>query len=353
MRIGVVGAGAIALAMAAWLARQGHALRIWAPRAAPEQGGGPAMLSSSGLFDLQTEVLCEPEARGLVEDSDVVLIAVPVNAHRSVMDALLPHLRDGAVVLVSSMASLSALYLFEAARARGRDISVGSFASTVLTARRDRPMQVRIMARRSELGMSCLPHGRQPEVMELCRALFGDVFRADSDALATTLSNINPVAHVPLAIFNWTRIERAEAWPQYHYMTPRVAAVIMRLEVERQALAQACGVQVRGIEEHFARSFGTRACGLAAIAEELHAQRGGPPGPVDVATRYLAEDVPFGLVFLVALGRLFSLPMPACADMSATASLIVGQDMAAQNDLVTPLGLEGASAQSLLARVRA
>jgi opine dehydrogenase len=185
----------------------------------------------------------------------------------------------------------------------------------------------------------------------LCRELFGEGFRSQDNALATSLSNINPIAHGPLALFNWTRIERAENWPQYHHMTPRVAAVILQLEAERLALAKVFGLQVRAIEQHFSQSFGTQAMDLAAIAAELHAKRGGPPGPIDIGTRFLTEDVPFGLVFLVALGNLAAIPMPATSTIVASASLIVGRDFAAENDLVDRLKLHRESPAGLLARV--
>ena len=53
-----------------------------------------------------------------------------------VMDALIPHLRAGHLIIVSSMGSLSALYLYESALEHGIAISVASFGTTVLTARR-------------------------------------------------------------------------------------------------------------------------------------------------------------------------------------------------------------------------
>ncbi len=353
MKVGVVGAGAVALAMAAWLARGGHGVRMWSPRAQRSSGSVVADLSVSGVIEAQLQVCLDADLSSLVGLSEVVLIAVPVNAHRSVMDALLPHLRSGLKVVVSSMASLSALYLYERACARGCAITVASFGTTVFTARREAPMQVRVMTRRAELGVSSLPCASQASVLALCQTLFGEGFRADANAMVTTLSNVNPIAHGPLALFNWTRIERAEAWPQYHYMTPRVAAVIMRLEAERLALVQAFGLQVRGIEQHLAQSFGAQSHGLEAIAAELHAKRGGPPGPVDVNTRYLAEDMPFGLVFLLALGERVGVPMPATAAIVASASLITGNDFHTQNDLIDTLALQRESAHGLMARVNA
>jgi len=349
--VGIVGVGAIGLASAAALMDRGHAVTLWAPRGPAPHPLLSAPLTAQGAVsgEFRPAVAADPAA--LCAAADTLLVAVPANGHRTVMDAILPHLRPGQVVIVSSMASLSALYLYEAAQARGVAVTVAAFGTTVLTARRTDPCAVRVMTRRAALGVSALPAPRADEMVALCTRLFGDGFSAQANVLETALTNINPEAHGPLAVFNWTRIERAEHWPQYHYMTPRVAAVIERLEAERQALAAAFGVQVRSIERHFAQSFGTRSERLADIAAELHAARGGPPGPTDTGTRFLAEDMPFGLVFCDELGRIAGVPTPATRTMADVASLIAGRDFAADNDLLLPLGLAGETIESLVARV--
>ncbi|MFO1267844.1 MAG: NAD/NADP octopine/nopaline dehydrogenase family protein [Rubrivivax sp.] len=310
-------------------------------------------LAAHGVFEAVVPVAVAADARELAARSDFIVIAVPMNAHRAVMDALLPHVEARHRVLVSSMGSLSSLYLFEAAKRRGVELLVGSLGTTTLTARRDGPARVRVMTRRQTMGLSALPVSRSDEMLGVCRAFFGDVFVTQQDALASALSNINPAAHGPLALFNWTRIERAENWPQYHYMTPQVAGVIERLEAERLALARAFGVEVRTIERHFAESFGVQSTRLADIAAELHAKRGGPPGPTDVQTRFITEDVPFGLVFAAALGRVAEVATPATDTIVAAASLLTGRDWSAANDLIEPLGLERETVAGLQRRVRA
>ncbi|MBG9389419.1 NAD/NADP octopine/nopaline dehydrogenase family protein [Caenimonas aquaedulcis] len=351
--IAIAGTGGIAFASAAWLAQAGHEVRVWSPGGRGADGLRDAPLQSTGVLEGSARVVVADTPAQALAGAKAVLIAVPVNGHRAVMDALLPALASGQTVIVSSMSSLSSLYLFEQARARGVDITVASMGTTVLTARRAGPAQVRVMTKRTELGVSALPVARADAALALCRELFGDVFVTDPNSLASALTNINPVAHGPLALFNWTRIERAENWPQYHYMTPQVAAVIGRLDAERIALAAAFGLQVRTIEAHFAKSFGTTSATLADIAAELHAKRGGPPGPTDTATRFLGEDVPYGLVFSAVLGKVAGVAMPATQTVVQTAGLILGRDLAAENDLIAPLRLEGESMQGLLARVNA
>ena len=350
-RVGIAGSGAIGLASAAWLCQAGHHVTLWSPRSAAVLALRAAPLHAVGVLDGVVQPSVAESAAELCRAADVIVIAVPANGHKVVMDALLPSLRDGQVVIVSSMASLSALYLFEAAQRSGRHITVASLGTTVFTARRESPTQVRVMTRRQALGVSALPTAHTAAVVAQCSELFGPGLTAHTNTLASALSNINPAAHGPLALFNWTRIERAEAWPQYHYLTPRVAAVIEQLEAERQTLAQAFGLEVSSIEQHFAQSFGTQSTRLADIAAELHTKRGGPPGPTQINTRFFQEDMPYGLVFCATLGRIAGVPMPATQTIIDAASLISGQNFATGNDLLVPLGLAQETVAGLLMRV--
>ncbi|MCA0241347.1 MAG: NAD/NADP octopine/nopaline dehydrogenase family protein [Proteobacteria bacterium] len=352
MRIGIAGCGGIGLGLAALLAAAGHEPWLWAPRGGQALAAAQGRLLSNGVIEGDWPLRQAADAAALCDGAEWLVVAVPANGHRAVVDALLPALRRGQRVLVSSMASLSALYLHEAALARGLDVPVIGLASTVLTARRIWPGRVRVLTRRGRLGLSVLPGGAAADqALAECQALFGDVFERQPNALATVLANVNPISHGPLALFNWTRIERAESWPQYHYLTPHVAAVIERLDAERQALAAAFGLALPPLAAHFAGSFGTRSPALAGIAEELHAARGGPPGPTDVQTRFLHEDVPYGLVFNEALGRVAGVAMPATATVIEAASLVCGTDFRGGNDLLIPLGLAGSTVGALLKRL--
>ncbi|WP_198084888.1 NAD/NADP octopine/nopaline dehydrogenase family protein [Variovorax sp. E3] len=350
-RVGIAGTGAIALASAAWLRQAGHGVTVWSPGGRGAEALRTQALEASGVQSFSVTVEVADGAAGLCQASDVLLLALPVNGHRHVMDALLPFLRDGQTVIVSSMASLSSLYLHEAARRAGKRITVASFGTTVLTARRESGTQVKVMTRRKAVGVSALPGAKAAEAVALCTALFGEGFFVQDSALASALANVNPQSHGPLAVFNWTRIERAENWPQYHCMTPGVSRAIEALDQERRAVARAFGIEVGPIEAHFARSFGTTSEKLEDIAAELHAKRGGPPGPVQVDTRYVTEDMPYGLAFIEALGAIAGVPTPATRTIVDAASLVNGVDFRRENDLLEPLGLARETVAGLLARL--
>jgi opine dehydrogenase len=351
MKVGVVGAGGIGLAYAAWIGQRRHDVSVWSPHGSADVLSRES-LSASGALEVTLRVACAASAQELAAFAEVILIAVPLNGHMTVMNALLPHLRSGQLVLVSSMASLSSLYLYEAALSHGANVRVASFGTTVLTARRRQPGRVDILTRRGSVPVSCVPRSGLENALEVCEVLFGEGgFTTEDNPLVSTLANTNAITHVPLALFNWTRIERGENWPQYHFMTPRVASVIEALDAERVAIANAFGMSVRSVNKHFSQSFNVDAERLEDIAVELHRRRGGPPGPTDMNTRFLSEDVPFGLVFLLALGQIAGIGTPITQTMVNMAGLIVGEDFAVGNDLLATLGLSSETVNGLLSRV--
>lgn len=351
VNVGIIGSGGIGLACAAWTAQRGHEVSVWSPRGSAEALRHEP-LCATGALEVTLRVGYADSAQELAARADVILIAVPLNGHRMVMDALLPHLRSGQLVIVSSMASLSSLYLYERALAQGIRVSVASFGTTALTARRKSPTHVNVMTRRASVSVSCLPRCDSQNALTVCEALFGGTgFTTEDSPLVSTLANTNAVTHAPLALFNWTRIERGENWPQYYFMTPHVSAVIEKLDAERRAIANAFGIDVRSIERHFSQSFNIDAERLADIATELHQRRGGPPGPTDVKTRFLSEDVPYGLVFLLALGRVARVSAPITEATITMAGLIVGEEFASGNDLIDALRLSSESVDGLLSRV--
>lgn len=352
MRVGIVGAGNIAFVSAGWLAINGHEVSMWS-RSNSVADLNVTNMQVIGLAEGEGKVGVAATAADLANSSDIIVITIPVASHRAVMDALLPHLTNDHTVIVSSMSSLSALYLYEGAKKRGVDLTVAGFGTTVMTGRRVGNTTARITGRRKKIGVSALPVSETDAMVALCQSMFGDGFVPEQNALGSTLTNINPIAHAPLTVYNWTRIERAEVWSQYYYMSPRVSAVIEKLDAERLAIAAAFGLKVRTVEQHFLESFEADATTMGEIAAEMHEKRNAIAGPIDMKTGYFSSDIPYGLVFNEELGKLLNIKTPVTSAMIDAASLITGNDFRTLNDLLEPLGISSETLEGIKQRVGA
>ena len=355
MRVGILGAGAVALAHAALAAARGHEVALWSPSGKSLPPPGVFSLTATGALEGSFNVLSASLA-DTVAGAQAIIISLPAYGHAQVMQAAAPHIAAGQPVFVMPSLSLGGLLLAKLLHARGIASPVVSVGTTVATARKlaatEGTVCVRVLSVRTRLDVAATPASATGEMIALASKLFGDCFVPQTDALAIALSNVNPISHVPLALANLSRIEAAEAWTQYDRMTGSTARMIEALDAERLAVARSLGLTVRSIHEHFHHSFGVAIASLDAQSRAVHASRGSPAGPTSLATRYLTEDVPYGLAFIARLGRSNGVAVPVAEGCVALASAALGRDLAAENTLLALSGLEGLPAAALLAIAR-
>ena len=335
MRVAILGAGGVALATAAMLDRAGHKVVVWSPSGASIGELAGTDLVTTGGIEHRMHVAFAAEAADAVKDAEVVIVALPANGHRKIFDAALPHVEPGQTIVVSAQLSMGALYLAQRLERSGVDATVIAFATTVLMGRRSGPDTVHIGGVRKLLEIAVLPEHRAQNGLETCRVLFGDRFRLAPNLTTIALSNLNPPIHMASALCNFTRIEKAEYWANYDGITPSVARFIEALDAERLAVAAAYGATVRSVEDHYRLTFDLpEGMSVAEMAAAVHEKRKGPPGPTSLETRFVTEDVPFGIVQVIDLARRKNVQVPLHEAGVAIFRALYGRDFLADNDLL-------------------
>ncbi len=193
---------------------------------------------------------------------------------------------------------------------------------------------------RKAVDLATVPAVRSSDGLATCRALFSDRFVDRQSLLAIALSNLNPQTHMGIALGNMTRMERGETWGQAENVTPNVGRLLEELDHERIAIATALGLEVRTIFQHLNLSFHVPVGSASQMHQEMHAAGKGGAGPATADSRYVTEDVPFGLVATTKLGRLAGRPAPLHAAGVEIFSAMYGRDFTAENDLLAALDID-------------
>ncbi|OSP54201.1 NAD/NADP-dependent octopine/nopaline dehydrogenase family protein [Pseudoruegeria sp. SK021] len=353
MKVGIAGAGAIAFGTAALLQQNGHAPMLWSPSGARTKAlaaGTP--LTAKGAIEDTFAPAVAADAAQLARDNDVILLALPAYGHKAVMDALAPHLRADQPVIISSHASLGALYLARLLAARGIKAPIIAWGTTVTTGRQPDLTHVQVNTVRARVDMCVLPDTGTEAGFALCQSLFGDRFVLRDGLLAISLSNLNPQNHMGIALGNMSRMERGETWGQGQNLTPKIGTLLEALDLERLAIAEALNLPVRTIFEHFHLSFHVPVASISEMNQAMHAKGTGGTGPASADSRYVTEDVPYGLVVTVALGKLAGCPAPLHQAGVTIFSAMYGRDFTAENQLLPSLGLSNMTLDSLQAAAR-
>jgi opine dehydrogenase len=340
VRIGIAGAGSVAFGTAALLHKQGHTPMLWSPSGSGTNGLKSAPLRAHGAIDAEFIPRIGSSAQELIEENDALIIALPAYGHRAVMDALAPHIRNGQNIIISSHASMGAVYLTQALAARAIQAPITAWGTTVVTGRRQEGAAVQVNTVRSRVDLCTVPDSDSDCALKLCQRLFGDRFQPRDGLLAISLSNLNPQNHLGIALGNITRMERGETWSQGQNVTPKVGRLLEQLDLERLAIANALDLSVKTIFEHFHLSFHVPVASISEMNQQMHTQGNGGTGPATADSRYVTEDVPYGLQLTAVLGRLTDQPATLHEAGVEIFSAMYGRDFTQENALLNALELD-------------
>ena len=148
---------------------------------------------------------------------------------------------------------------------------------------------------------------------------------------------------------NAGRVEhsRGEFYFYEEGVTPGVCNVIYALDGERRAIGKALGFDLTPVDEAFHRAgFGPRGDLWATINGSRMLTQLRAPGALD--TRWLTEDVPYGLASWCSIAQQIGVPTPLMRSLVELASAVLGQDFWKSGRTVKELGIEGISKEELL-----
>ncbi|MGV1832920.1 NAD/NADP octopine/nopaline dehydrogenase family protein [Agrobacterium vitis] len=339
MKVGIAGAGSIAIGYAAFLSQSGHEPMIWSrsrERTVAFSAGKPVKITGSISAEFNPYICANAEE---LAEADVIVLALPAYGHRFVLDALMPHLNARHSVIISAHLSFAALYLAKGLAERGIEIPITAWSTTVLTCKPRAADAFNIGAIRAKVDMATVPARFSERAQTTCFALFGERFDVKDDILSIALSNLNPQDHMGIALCNLSRIERAEDWGQNTNVTPAVGRFLEALDLERLAIASAFGKTVRSTFDHFRLSFDISGGSVSEISSVLVERGSDPAGPKSVDTRYVLEDVPFGLIPTLQLAKAAGVSAPLHESGVRILSACYGRDFSKENDLLPDLGV--------------
>jgi opine dehydrogenase len=350
----ILGGGNTAFAVAANLSLAGYAVTLCEhpafrsmvdPIMASKQIelGGVAHRETARLHAVTTDF-----AQALAKNQ-LVLLIVPAYAHKVFAEACAPHLRPGQVVVLMP-GTLGSLEFARIVRERGGAAGV-VYAETdtaPYVCRKVGPAAAHIWGVVSGLGVGVYPAAQAERVRALVDELFPGA-RAYPNVLACGLAAMNPVVHPAGVLLNAGRIERSRG-EFYFYeegVTPAVCQLIYAVDRERLAIARALGLDLPPVDEAFhAAGFGPKGDLWAAINGSRMLTQLRAPGALE--TRWLTEDVPYGLAAWAALGEQLGVATPTMRALIQLASVAVGIDFWKSARTPVDLGIAEKSSEALL-----
>jgi opine dehydrogenase len=348
--VAVVGAGHSGFGLAGDLALRGVRVHLYehpayeAAIAPVREAGGITVRGVVGEGVARPERVTSDAAEALA-GATLVFVVVPAYAHDAMAEALAPHLHDDhVVVLMPGNAGGALAFRREVVRQGGPAVTVAEAASFVFACKKDGAAGVWIRGVKNGLPVGVLPAESTERVMALLHALY-PTFAAATDVLETSLSNANHVAHPPALLLNVARIESTGGDYSFFHegMTPSVARLTDAIDAERMALVGRLGYTPESTLAQLVRFYGDQGFGGATYYEAVSTTpvHGAARAPASVDHRYFTEDLPYGLVPIVEIGRVLGMGLPATRGVIDVVGALMGVDFWATGRTAARLGLEG------------
>ena len=177
---------------------------------------------------------------------------------------------------------------------------------------------------------------------------------AGENVLATSLNNLNPICHPVGTVMNagWIDTLGKDFSLNRQGSTYSIAKGVKRVFEEISKIADAYSIgMIEYPEEDFWRKSMIMSSYARAVFDKESAVQS-ITGPSSVNSRYLTEDVPYGLVPIANLARKFNVPVPFINAVIEFSSVLNQTDYMAQGMSLEELGIADLDKKELLKVLR-
>ncbi len=236
---------------------------------------------------------------------------------------------------------------------------------------------VNITYRENEIRVDTLPSCDYDEYLKRCKeipALGATELVHGDTALDISISNVNPLLHIPSvvmntgAIENWGLVPNLGA-PDVYYdiyafgCSPAVGEVQYAYYEDLVKITKAFGVGICPVEKDALVSSRMGLIGQFFYGPDFRLPFTEPldlntwlPAPVgarfELKSRYITEDVPVGCVTAINFAKLFQLDTPVLHAMTGLSNIMMKTDYYQQGYTMKDLGLDGMSPAEMVAYMR-
>jgi opine dehydrogenase len=347
-KIAVLGGGHGAHAMAADLTHKGHTVNLCE---APEFEKGFRTTLERQAIDLidawgerHTVELnrVTTDFKEALKGVKYIMLAIPAVGSRRFLDAIKAHLEDGQTIIKWS-GNFSALSFASMLKKEGikKQITIAESHTLPWGCRLVAPGTVQIMVWAVKLLFAAIPAKHTDRVMKEVGKMYP--LTAGENVLATTLNNLNPIVHPVGTLMNagWVDTAGENFYLYRDGNTISTARGVKKVFEEVSDVAGAVGLTMLEYPEedfwkkssimgtHFRAAFDKEGV-VAKIS-----------GPSSLKSRYITEDLPYGLVPIKKLANQYNISTPMIDAVIEFASVANQTDYMTAGLSLEELGIAG------------
>ena len=283
-----------------------------------------------------------------IKGVDYIMMAIPAIGHKHFFSSIMPYLRDGQTIVMWP-GNYSALLLANMLREKGikRDIILAEGHTLPWGCRLEVPARARIFVDAWKLLLASFPARNTGRVVNDLKPIYPVV--PGENVLATSLNNLNPIVHPVGTILNagWIDTLGKDFHFYKHGTTLSIARAIKAVYEEVARVGEAIGIKLLECPEE---SFWLKSTIMSVYFKAPFDKEGTVANitePSSMKSRFITEDVPYGLVPAAQLAHKFNIDIPIIDATIKLASVINQTDYYKEGRSLEELGIADLSREEL------
>ncbi len=297
------------------------------------------------------------DAEEAAGEADLVMVAAMAMGHEAIVNNLLPHMKDGALMAFNTGYYACLRFHERFARLKRRILLAETDILPYLCVRSG-PHSVRIDGIKKELGVACIPASDTPAAAAILRKTRLLRFFPRRHSLEVSLASMNLLFHAPIVLLNLAASENTQGNYVFYRdgVSPGVGRVIHALDAERIAVGAKLGVKLTDCVAMMKAMYAGYGIGGERIDQVLRSNRAYAkdvfPMPSVREFAVFHQDLTYGLPPVIELGRLLKVPTPTFQMIVDLADLICQTDYMKEGLNLRRLGIAGMTCARLLSYLK-
>ncbi|MDN7227860.1 NAD/NADP octopine/nopaline dehydrogenase family protein [Planococcus sp. N064] len=321
MAYAVIGGGNTGQAIAGYLVLSNEKVKLYTrdkERATRISKDG---LEITGVYSGSVDLEVSTSLEKVVQDTEIIIVSTTADGHKPIIEELKPLLEENqTLVFIPGYwgAVESKQILGEDIETKNITIAETSAQPFISNAGDEGSVHIRRI--KSNVLVSTLATSKgQPSLSIEFLKRFPHLVPS-KNIFETSLNNTNVVVHVPISLFNASRIDEAQAFQFYpDGISPLTIRYIEKVDDERRKIAELFHVETKDILTILNEFYETDYSDLYEALPGLFPEGA---GPTTLKHRYFTEDIPFGLVAISEIARKSGIKVPYTDSLIDVTSLL-------------------------------
>ncbi|MEC2159746.1 NAD/NADP-dependent octopine/nopaline dehydrogenase family protein [Virgibacillus halodenitrificans] len=321
MKYAVVGGGNTGQAIASYLALNKEKVKLYTRNAERAERISRNGLEIKGVYSGYINLEVHTSIEEVIQDTEIIIISTTADGHKPIIRKLKPLLKnDQTIVFIPGYWAAVECKQILGKDIENKNITIAETNAQPFISDADDEGRVWVRKIKNNVLVSTLAtsKGQLPLSSEFLSRFPHLV--PSKNIFETSLNNSNVVIHVPISLFNASRIDDSQEFLFYpEGISPLVVRYIEKVDEERRKIADLFHVETKNILTILNDFYGTS---YSTLYEALPSLFPAGAGPTTFKHRYFTEDIPFGLVAISEVAKKADIDLPYTNSLIDIASLL-------------------------------